>query len=123
MTFLLTGCCYRMSRLLGLDHAQDGHQVYDASQACDEESRRRLVWSCFILDSIVSSGVDANSSWKDSYPKIPLPVPDTDFVSQNASRVRNSLTLEMYSGREKELSLDVRSQTIYLVYLRTRVLG
>ena len=118
-TFTLLGCCYRLIRLLGLDNIRIPEETADDPTA--EEACRRLVWSCFILDSMAGSGVDANLSWRDGPPAIPLPDSDRTFVSRSRPE-RNRFGLEAFQNPTLMESLDLKSQIIYLVLLRTKVL-
>ncbi|KAF5559017.1 regulator of drug sensitivity 1 [Fusarium mexicanum] len=83
LAFMLCGCCHSIARLLALDRpvpsSNNGESPPDNILI---ESRRRVLWSCFILDSIVGSGVDENLRWRDGAPQISLPRSDQSFLSQ-----------------------------------------
>lgn len=120
IAFILAGCCHRLVRILGLD---DKHEISVGSgpKACEQESRRRLMWSCIILDSIVGSGVDANNPSEDSLPKIPLPASEFEFLSQVPNQ-QESLRLEIMENPGAIQTVGYRGQIIYLAQLRTQVL-
>lgn len=62
--YMLVGCCTRMCRLLRLD-VEDPNLApvaFSPEQRTRRESLRRLMWSCYILDSFVGAGVDTNLS-------------------------------------------------------------
>lgn len=120
LAFMLVGYSYRMIRLLGLDVESrylDSHISSDLSKA---ESEIRLVWSAYILDSIVGSGVDSNLNWHQEAPRIHLPCPENDFVSQSPSQ--SSLTLDSFINSPLKARSNLRANVIYLTRLRSRVL-
>ncbi|OQV07020.1 Fungal specific transcription factor domain-containing protein [Cladophialophora immunda] len=121
IAFVLAGCCQRLARLLGLD-ATSRSSVRSGFESCEHESRRRLMWSCFILDGIVGSGVDAHSLSKDTIPKIPLPRPESEFLSQVPIDEQELPRLESMESPEAIQPVDYRGQVVYLVQLRTQVL-
>lgn len=118
---MLAGCCHRLARLLGLDDKYEPNRS-SGSQAGEQEIRRRLLWSCFVLDSIVGSGVDAHNISKYSLPEIPLPAPDSDFLAQFPDQGKERLRLGDMEKAENIKRASYRGQIIYLVLLRTRVL-
>ncbi|KAF4470504.1 Alkaline phosphatase [Fusarium albosuccineum] len=63
--YMLVGSCTRMSRLLRLDaeDPQPEPRPLSPKELTKRESLRRLMWSCYILDSFVGAGVDGNLSW------------------------------------------------------------
>ncbi|KAK6367405.1 hypothetical protein LTS17_010331 [Exophiala oligosperma] len=119
IAFVLAGCCHRLARLLGLDHSYDAN-IKPGAEACDQESRRRLMWSCFVLDSIVGSGVDTHNSSKYSLPDIPLPASDEDFLAQYPNQTGEKL--QAMERPEVTHNINYRGQLVYLVLLRTQVL-
>lgn len=121
IAFVLAGCCHRLARLLGLDDKYKA-SVKPGSEACEQESRKRLMWSCIVLDGIIGSGVDAHNLSKDTLPKIPLPAPEFEFLSQVPSEEQDNLGLEIMENPELIQTVDYRGQVIYLVQLRTQVL-
>jgi hypothetical protein len=107
--------------LLGLDDKYEA-SLRPGSDACGQESRRRLMWSCFVLDSMVGSGVDAHNISKYSLPEIPLPAADSDFLTQFPNRDKERLRLEAMEEAETVRKVGYRGQIIYLVLLRTQIL-
>ena len=86
--FMLSGITARMAQALqiNLEHStdilcQDSGSSPDAST---KESRRRLMWCCYISDSLVGSGVDQLTLIKDSDIKIQLPCNERNFLLQTA---------------------------------------
>ncbi|KAI0145755.1 hypothetical protein F4776DRAFT_373660 [Hypoxylon sp. NC0597] len=120
--FMLSGCCYRMSRLLRLDI--EPHRTYPMTSPTDitiQESQRRLLWSCYLLDSFIGSGVDSNLCWVDHAPSIRLPCKGPDFTNQLWT---TPAYLEIDKGRQliTDTEFDLRGQIIRVAYLRTQIL-
>lgn len=141
LAFVIMGCCYRSLRLLSLDAPEqqtgitepaehgDSDDVSDESRALEitrVESGRRLVWSCYVLDSFIGAGVDENLEWRDHPPRVALPCDDHSFVAQVVSAPPRYLPLadNSFSDGEGESlrALNLRSQIVQLAQLRTRVL-
>lgn len=82
---MLSGTAIRMSQALqiNLEYSTD---ILDPEQSgmtlCARESRRRLMWSCYIMDSWVGSGVDQLTLINDCDIKIQLPCDERNFVQQ-----------------------------------------
>ncbi|KAJ0142973.1 Methyltransferase psoC [Fusarium oxysporum f. sp. albedinis] len=126
LAFMLCGCCHSAARLLALDRPTPPSNSGEVSE--DNiliEARRRVLWSCFILDSIVGSGVNENLRWRDGAPQIPLPSSDQSFLSQAWDTEaplflpRNS---DSFPSGEELQRYNLRSNLIYLMSMRTRVL-
>ncbi|KAL7933105.1 hypothetical protein V8C35DRAFT_304933 [Trichoderma chlorosporum] len=123
LAFVVFGCCVRIMRLLSLDSPKKVSASPGLAQMTQLETERRLLWSCYLLDSFLGGGVDGNLYWKDDFPCVPLPCSDANFIAQeqqygdlNAPKLS---TFEIFPDRSY---LNLRSHTIYLVQLRTRVL-
>ncbi|KAL2672211.1 hypothetical protein Neosp_012912 [[Neocosmospora] mangrovei] len=86
--YMLVGSCTRMSRLLRLDteDPQGDSSPLSSQRLTKRESIRRLMWSCYILDSFVGAGVDGNLSWAANVPPLPLACAEKDFIYQEKSR-------------------------------------
>jgi hypothetical protein len=71
-------------RLLGLDAPSQapGGEREDP----EKEAAGRVVWSCYIVDVHLASGVDKNSSWRGDVPMNSLPCSDAEFLSLAACR-------------------------------------
>ncbi|KAK5455282.1 hypothetical protein LTS15_006002 [Exophiala xenobiotica] len=83
------------------------------------DAERRMLWSCFILDSLIGSGVDENLHWHDEAPGVPLPRPDHMFVSQIAFMGYEVPAADLFISPTGLRQLDIRSQVIYLAFFRT----
>ncbi|PNP74389.1 hypothetical protein FNYG_12438 [Fusarium nygamai] len=126
LAFMLCGCCHSAARLLALDRpmllSNNGENSKESILA---ESKRRVLWSCFVLDSIVGSGVNENLRWRDGPPQILLPSSDQTFLSQIPSA-----EAPLFLPRRSDVSpssedlqkYNLRSNLIYLMSIRTRVL-
>ncbi|OTA81399.1 hypothetical protein M434DRAFT_211175 [Hypoxylon sp. CO27-5] len=120
--FMLSGCCYRMSRLLRLDI--EPHRTYPTTSPTDitiQESQRRLLWSCYLLDSFIGSGVDSNLCWVDHAPAIPLPCKDSDFTNQ-LWITPTYLEIDRRHQLRTDTEVDLRGQIIRITYIRTQIL-
>lgn len=87
--FMLSGLTARMAQALqiNLEHSVDitcQENEKDSPSASTKESRRRLMWCCYITDSFVGSGVDQLTLIKDEDIKIQLPCTERNFLLQNA---------------------------------------
>jgi len=117
LAFVLWGICYQILRLLGLD--SPSRMALDLTQ---REAERRVLWSCFILDSLIGSGVDENLHWHDEAPGVPLPCPDHMFVSQIAFTGHEVPAAVLFISPTGLRQLEIRSHVIYLAFVRTKVL-
>jgi len=117
LAFVIWGICYQILRLLGLD--SPSRTTPDLTQ---KEAERRALWSCFILDSVIGSGVDENLHWHDEVPRVPLPCPDHMFVSQIAFTGQEVPAFDLFISPTGLRQLDIRAQVVYLAFVRTKVL-
>ncbi|KAH7165273.1 hypothetical protein EDB81DRAFT_778906 [Dactylonectria macrodidyma] len=125
LVFVLIGISFRCIRLLGLDTPKSTEAPQ--TQACDalaSEIEKRIVWACYLFDTLAASGVDANSSWFGRYPKLPLPCPEREFLARCPSSP--ALFLGDFEDAERLGSivcrLDLSSLLLVLVRLRDQVL-
>ncbi|KIX03800.1 uncharacterized protein Z518_07353 [Rhinocladiella mackenziei CBS 650.93] len=86
--FMLTGFTARMAQALqiNLEFSSDilSHDGTDAIDATTKESRRRLMWACYITDASVGSGVDQLTLLHEEDIKIQLPCDERLFMLQTA---------------------------------------
>ena len=84
--FMLSGITARMVQALqiNLEFSTDimCSELTPALDATTKESRRRLMWSCFIMDSWVGSGVFQLTLLDESDIKIQLPCNERCFLQQ-----------------------------------------
>lgn len=84
--FVLTGIITRMTQALQLN-VEYSHDIFhdepnNGPTVCSKEARRRLMWSCYVLDSLIGSGVDQLTLLKDPDIRIQLPCNERNFVLQ-----------------------------------------
>ncbi|KAJ5745287.1 hypothetical protein N7520_010469, partial [Penicillium odoratum] len=79
--FMLSGMTARMSQALqlNLENSADVLCQKSDSSAITNETRRRLMWSCYLLDSWVGSGVNQLTLLEDRDLKIQLPCHSQNF--------------------------------------------
>ncbi|KAM0454348.1 hypothetical protein ACHAPV_008427 [Trichoderma viride] len=122
LAFVIFGCCVRIMRLLGLDSPKKAAVPSGLAHMTRLETERRLLWSCYLMDSFLGGGVDGNLIWKDDFPCVPLPCSDASFVAQEQYADFEAPKLSAFELYPDRSYLNLRSHTIYLVQLRTRVL-
>ncbi|KAJ6104786.1 hypothetical protein N7523_011106 [Penicillium sp. IBT 18751x] len=84
--FMLSGLITRMAQALqiNLEYNTDllcQNNDYGPSTTA-KESRRRLMWSCYVTDSLVGSGVDQLTLVHEKDMKIQLPCNERNFIQQ-----------------------------------------
>jgi hypothetical protein len=84
--FMLSSVTARMAQALqiNLEYStdvlcRDGETSLSAS---DKESRRRLMWACYIMDTLVGSGVDQLTLINEKDIKVQLPCNERSFLQQ-----------------------------------------
>lgn len=84
-----------------------------------QESRRRLMWSIYILDTMLAGGIPEFTLCSSSVIHLQLPCPEADFELDNAK-----LTESLAPSPEKQSSADLGLLVFYIriVSLRDRVL-
>lgn len=86
--FMLSAITARMAQALqiNLEHSTDilCQESGSSPDASTKESRRRLMWCCYISDSLVGSGVDQLTLIKETDIKIQLPSNERNFLLQRA---------------------------------------
>lgn len=129
--FLLTGLAARMSQALQINLEYDFDILCsDSTMNCTEkECRRRLMWACYLLDSVTASGVKQLQLIDENDIKIQLPCSEDNFLFE-----RPSITETMASGETLKFvnifdqpisptsNMDYRAYMIRIMSLRNRVL-
>ncbi|KIM98673.1 hypothetical protein OIDMADRAFT_127853, partial [Oidiodendron maius Zn] len=131
--FMISATCTRMAQALqvNLEHSADVLCTLPSStiSACSKEARRRLMWSCYIMDSWVGSGVDQLTILDEKDIKIQLPCHSRNFHLQ-----KPCITETMERGKVLDFLLEdaipdnpaenmgLMAYFIRLVELRKRVL-
>jgi hypothetical protein len=84
--FMLTATAVRMAQALqvNIEHSTDilCNSPSPSPSASSKESRRRLMWSCFIMDCWVGSGVDQLTLLDERDINIQLPCQEQNFILQ-----------------------------------------
>lgn len=83
---MLSGLITRMTQALqiNLEYNTDllCQNLDSGLTATEKESRRRLMWSCYVMDSLVGSGVDQLTLVDEKDMKIQLPCNERNFTQQ-----------------------------------------
>jgi hypothetical protein len=83
---MLSGITTRMTQALQINLEYNTDILcYDADgglSVTEKESRRRLMWSCYIMDALVGSGVDQLTLMDEKDIKIQLPCNERNFSQQ-----------------------------------------
>lgn len=126
---MLSGSAYRVLQLLRLDIPQHSRLTSDASPsgpltgALQQEVENRLVWACYALDVLIASGVDANSSWHNRLPNVPLPCSDKAFLAQAPGPSPTLREVLPQSGNPASVyELELPALLVVLIRLRSQVL-
>lgn len=85
---MLSGLTVRMAHALQLNleyvpTIPQSEGKLDASLWTDTESRRRVMWACYVLDTWTGSGVDQLTLLHESDIKIQLPCSERNFLFQS----------------------------------------
>ncbi|KAI9284766.1 fungal-specific transcription factor domain-containing protein [Umbelopsis sp. AD052] len=129
--FLLTGLAARMSQALQINLEYDFDVLCsDSTMNCTEkECRRRLMWACYLLDSMTASGVKQLQLIDESDIKIQLPCSEDNFLFERpciTETVTPGETLKFANIFNQPISptsnMDYRAYMIRIVYIRNRVL-
>lgn len=130
--FMLTGIGVRMAQALQINLESSPGVLAAGPQglsATTREARRRLMWSIYIMDSWVGSGVDELTLVDEADVKIQLPCSDRTFEREEYSIVETlnpgDNLLYMPPGERMKgpvESLDLHGHFIRLVSLRRKVL-
>lgn len=128
--FMLSSITARMAQALqiNLEHSTDvlcrdtGHTGPSASV---KESRRRLMWCCYITDSLVGSGIDQLTLIETSEIKIQLPCNERNFVLEEPCITETLEPGQMLGFLPRELlpkfPLDCMGMTaFYIRHIATR---
>ena len=120
--FVLVAFLYRVIRLLALDQPRPLRTILGPTDWTERESENRLVWACYFVDAMVSSGVEKNECWGDRVPISALPCPEEHFLSQALSSQPTIAEVENREAVSIFPHLDISSLLLLIVRLRTRVL-
>lgn len=122
---MLVGCCCRLAQLLRLDSEPSKDTISGlntAGQTTEAESRRRLMWSCYILDVSIGSGVEHILMSARIIPDIYLPRQSRDFDLQIESTTTKFSIDALVSGKLRTENLGIEAFFVQMMYLRQEVL-
>lgn len=81
--FMISGQIARHLQLLQLNIEQDSDVMCQNSQtAATKESRRRLVWACYLLDALIECGIDQLRLVESENIHVQLPCLEENFVTK-----------------------------------------
>lgn len=122
--FMMSGIASRLAQLLRLD-AEPAKESLDGIPssliAAEKESRRRLVWSCYVLDVTISSGVDLISNWP-SVPRTRLPCSAREFILQLQCETGTLCAEAGAVDGDKKYNICLEAYFVRIIYLRKQVL-
>ena len=122
---MVSGISSRLAQLLRLDSEPTPESLEGIPSGlliAEKEARRRLVWSCYIQDVAISSGVNLISSWP-SVPKARLPCSDREFTLQldcESGTLGEGKNFDYGFSQSKVMSLE--AAFVHIIYLRKQVL-
>lgn len=130
---MLSGTAVRMSQALqiNLEFSTDILCNENSSRllCCARESKRRLMWSCYVLDSWVGSGVDQLTLIDDKNIKIQLPCNERNFLQQIPTITETMTEGQVLNFVPKTLkptnassNMGIMAQFIRVAGIRKRVL-
>ena len=129
---MLTGITARMAQALqiNLEFSADVLclDTNSSPSATAKESRRRLMWACYVLDASVGSGVDQLTLLHESDIKIQLPSDERNFLFQKPcitetlqpSHVLNFIPQDMIPS-DAAGNMGMMAYYLRLVEIRKRV--
>ena len=131
--FMLSGLIARMTQALqiNLEHSTDVlcQNPSLRPDASTKESRRRLMWSCYIADSLIGSGVDQLTLIREEDMKIQLPCSERNFLHQSpciTELLSPNTVLAFAPSRQTSSSpgdhLGIRARYLRHISIRRRVL-
>ncbi|KAJ5103173.1 hypothetical protein N7532_003702 [Penicillium argentinense] len=129
--FMLSGMTARMSQALqlNLESSADVLCSKPDSSPIVNEARRRLMWSCYVMDSWVGSGVNQLTLLEDRDVKIQLPCHSHNFIlgipciteTLDESKILNFVSRDMVPTDPSQ-NMGIESYFIRLVSSRKKVL-
>lgn len=122
---MLVGHCCRLAQLLRLDQEPAKETISElplSAQITEAESRRRLMWSCFSLDVIIGSGVEALLLASKSLPNIQLPRQALDFDRQLDLPTAILSPTQLLSTQNLTFTMGLEACFVQIIWLRSQVL-
>lgn len=118
--FMLSAYVVRAAQVLTLDTEQeDVPKTQDPEAITNCEARRRLMWSCYILDLLLCSGVKRLKLWDPSHIKIQLPCQERNYNLQISCQTEPLSPLHD-GGRVVRTSDNLGLEAYYIRVFHTR---
>jgi Fungal specific transcription factor domain len=124
LCFMLSAFVVRIAQSLLLDTEQDDVlKSHSPEEVTIAESRRRLMWSCYIVDLLMCSGVQRLMLWDPKNIKIQLPCQERNYSLQIPCQTE-SLGPSHISADVGQASdnLGIEAYCIRLFHIRGKVL-
>ncbi|KAH8878938.1 hypothetical protein GQ53DRAFT_739552 [Thozetella sp. PMI_491] len=128
LCFMLSGLASRYTQALSLNLEYD-HDVLSTTSVLspvERESRRRLMWACYIIDTMVACGLNHLQTIDTTTIQIQLPSDDRYFLYKVARRTaRVPLCFNAAANRETKISTENQDTDAFLLRLfliRERIL-
>lgn len=130
---MISGVALRMSQALQLNVEYSADVLCqnpaDGPSASEKETRRRLMWCCYVMDSWVGSGIDQLTMLNEADMKIQLPCHSRNFLYQipcitetlDQGKVLEFLPRSMLSTSPAD-SMGMMAHFVRLIRIRRRVL-
>ncbi|KFX87420.1 hypothetical protein V490_08281 [Pseudogymnoascus sp. VKM F-3557] len=131
--FMISGAATRMLQALqiNLEYSTDilCTKTSNTMPFCTRESRRRLMWSCYVADSWVGSGVDQLTLIADCDVKVQLPCHERNFIQQIPSitetltkgQVLNFIPQEL-RPRDPSINMGIAAYFARIAGIRKKIL-
>lgn len=114
-----------MAQLLRLNEEAVDESLVTLSTAAaitNRESRRRLMWSCYILDVIVGSGIESFVMSTGCIPRVQLPCSNQSFTLQIAAETGPLVHNDSQQSPGDSGNLGLEAYFVRVIYLRNQVL-
>ncbi|ORX78079.1 hypothetical protein K493DRAFT_412399 [Basidiobolus meristosporus CBS 931.73] len=132
-SWMYLGMAVRMAQELGINRLDEGGSVEGQcpSEWVEAETRRRVWWSCFIRDRLVSSGTGRSMAIDEQDTRVLLPCDEKDFNNENpvetelldiSDNATSAFTTTFSpQASKKEICTGYRAHWVKLVALLGRV--
>ncbi len=128
LCFMLSGLASRYAQALSLnlEHDHDILSTTDLLPPVERESRRRLMWACYIIDTMVACGLNHLQTIDTTTIQIQLPCDDKYFLYKVARpTARVPICFDAAANRETRISTenqDTHAFLLRLFLIRERIL-
>jgi hypothetical protein len=124
-SWMFGGMAQRMALMMQLHNGGDGYKLRKSDgkerdsrlSNTDRENRRRVMWSCFLMDRFTSSGSDRPICFPEEAITVPLPIRDSFYLMEIEGNT------ETLNGKEASSNSSVEPSTNCLRAAREKHLG